>query len=188
MAKSPEDVGLGMVERLPETTGRSLDEWRALVASSALGRHGEIVRWLKGEHGVTHGYANLIAHKCLGSDAATLGASADLVASQYAGAKAALRPLYDRLVEAVAEFGPDVEVAPKKGYVSLRRSKQFGLIQPSTASRLDLGLCLKGTEPEGRLEAAGSWNAMATHRIRVASLAEIDAEVIGWLRRAYELA
>ena len=83
-------------------------------------------------------------------------------------------------------FGSDVEFAPKKAYVSLRRSKQFGLIQPSTATRIDVGLVLKGVAPAGRLEASGSFNAMVTHRVRLAGPGEVDAELIAWLRQAYE--
>jgi hypothetical protein len=109
-----------------------------------------------------------------------------MVEAQYQGPKAAMRPLYLALVAAVRKFGPDVEIAPKKANVSLRRSKQFGLIQPSTATRVDVGLILKGVPAAGRLEESGSWNAMFTHRVRVGSLAEVDSQLIGWLRQAYE--
>ena len=78
-------------------------------------------------------------------------------------------------------LGTDVELSPKKAYVSLRRNKQFALIQPSTATRLDLGLNLKGVEPAGKLEASGSFNAMCSHRIRFTSTADIDDKVkTGW--------
>lgn len=70
--------------------------------------------------------------------------------------------------------------------LSLRRSKQFGLIQPSTATRVDVGLNLKGTAPKGRLEASGSFNSMCTHRVRLEAAKDVDAELIGWLRKAYD--
>ncbi|MEM9305400.1 MAG: DUF5655 domain-containing protein, partial [Pseudomonadota bacterium] len=82
----------------------------------------------------------------------------------------------------------DVELAPKKAYVSLRRQKQFGLIQPSTRTRVDVGINLKGDAPSGRLEASGSFNAMVSHRVRVSSADEVDAELIDWLREAFERA
>jgi hypothetical protein len=88
----------------------------------------------------------------------------------------------------VQGLGKDVEVSPKKGYVSLRRNKQFGLIQPSTATRLDLGLNLKGVAPSGWLEASGSFNAMCTHRVRIEGDAGLDANVKKWLKRAYDAA
>ena len=140
---------------------------------------------LKAKYGVSHGFANLIAHKALASDAGSAEGS-DLLAAQYAGAKAALKPIYDNLAKFIEGLGGDVEFATKKSYVSLRRAKQFGLIQPSTSSRLDLGLNLKGLAPSGQLEAAGSWNAMCTHRIRLTSIAEVDADVKAWLRKAYD--
>jgi hypothetical protein len=73
-----------------------------------------------------------------------------------------------------------------KAYVSLKRKKQFALIQPSTATRLDVGIKLKGVEPSGRLEASGKFNEMVSHRVKVASADEVDAELIAWLKQAYE--
>jgi hypothetical protein len=188
MAKSPEDGLASLIRNLEEKTGRSLDAWVAIARGAGLNKHGQIVALLKKEHGLTHGYANQIALRALKTDDAPAAGSADLVEAQYAGAKAAVRPIHDALVAAIRKFGPDTEFAPKKAYVSLRRAKQFGVIQPSTATRVDVGLVLKGVKPVGRLEAAGSFNAMVTHRVRVGNIAEIDAELIAWLRSAYDQA
>lgn len=185
MAKTPEEMEATMVANLKDKTGRSLTEWLAIAKASRLEKHGALVNHLKGEFDLTHGYANLVAHKHLASSASA-AAPDDLVAQQYAGKKAPLRPIYDALIAVVGKFGKDVELAPKKAYVSLRRSKQFGLIQPSTATRVDVGLCLGDAPPSGRLEASGSFNSMVTHRVRIADSKEIDAELRGWLETAYE--
>lgn len=185
---NPDDATATMIANLPEKTGKTLQQWLAVVKKSKLQKHGEIVKLLKTEHAMTHGYANLVAHKALSSDAGSAAESGDLVTAQYAGAKAGLRPIYDALVAAAQKLGADVEIAPKKAYVSLRRSKQFALIQPSTATRVDLGLNLKGVPPAGRLEASGSFNSMVSHRVRLERKADVDREVIGWLQQAYELA
>lgn len=185
MAKSPAEMEAAMVANFPEKTGKPLEQWLALVKKRALAKHGEIVAWLKDEHGMGHGFANLVAHRHLNPPGAA-PAGDDLVASQYAGKKEALKPLYDRLSAAVSKFGGDVVLEPKKAYVSLRRSKQFGLIQPSTATRLDVGINLKGVAPTARLEASGSFSAMVSHRVRVEKPADIDAELLGWLKQAYQ--
>jgi predicted transport protein len=99
-----------------------------------------------------------------------------------------LRPIYDRLLAAITKFGSDIEVSPKKAYVSLRRGKQFAIVQPSTATRLDVGINLKGVEPTERLEASGSFNAMLSHRVRLSTVAEVDRELLAWLKKAYEAA
>lgn len=178
-----------MIDGLKGKTGKALEEWQRLVSASGKSRHGEIVSWLKAEHAVTHGYANLIAHMSLKSDAGSLAADGeDLVAGQYSGAKTELRPIYEALAAAIQAFGPDVELAPKKQYVSVRRSKQFALIQPSTATRVDVGLNLKGTPPTKRLEASGSFNSMVTHRVRVGATNDVDTELVNWLQSAYEQA
>lgn len=182
-----EDAVASMIANMKANTGKSLDEWLKVTAKAKLTKHGEIVKMLKTDHALGHGFANLVSHRTLNSDAGS-AEDDDLLAAQYVGAKAELKPLYDKLAKLIGAFGKDVELSPKKAYVSLRRSKQFGLIQPSTATRLDLGLNLKGIAPKGRLEAAGSWNAMCTHRIKLASAADIDAEVKIWLKQAYDAA
>ena len=185
MAKSPEEMVASMIQNLSEKTGKSLEEWLKISRGSGLEKHGQIVKMLKSDHGMTHGYANLVAIKTLESGPAA--SEDDLVESQYSGPKTDLRPIYDVLLAAVAKFGGDVEISPKKAYVSLRRNKQFGLIQPSTKTRVDVGINLKGVEPTERLEASGSFNAMVSHRVRVADKREVDAELIDWLRQAYEV-
>jgi hypothetical protein len=170
-------------ERNIETqTGRSVDAWAALAGLQALAKHGAIVAWLKSEHGLSHAHANHVAKRAM--EGAAPRSEDDPVAHLFAG-KEALRPLYDRLVAEATRLGPDVEVAPKKANASVRRRKQFALIQPSTRTRMDLGLILKDRKPEGRLEESGSFNAMFTHRVRLSSTEEIDAELLAWLKAAY---
>ncbi len=170
-----------MIDNMPAKTGRSLEEWFVVVDAAGFAKHGQILSHLKSEYGVSHGFANLIAARALsrGQEAT----ADDLVEAQYEGRKAPLRPLYDRLIAEVSAFGPDVEVAPKKTSVSLRRNKQFALIEAPSATRLQLGVNLRGTAPTDRLRAAGG---MCTHRVDVASADEIDAELVGWLHEAYE--
>ena len=181
-------MAAAMIANLKEKTGKDLDAWTKLVAKSGLEKHGEIVKWLKAEHGMTHGYANLVSQKARNPETFAGGNEDALVEAQYSGKKEGLRPIYDKLTKAIAKFGKDADLSPKKAYVSLRRSKQFGLIQPSTQTRVDVGINLKGDPADGRLEKSGSFNAMVSHRVRVTDVKEVDAELIGWLREAYDRA
>ena len=185
MAKSPEEMAAAMIANMKEKTGKTLNQWIAIAKKSGEEKHGAIVKHLKSEHGMTHGFANLVAHKTLKSDAGSAGGDTDLVAAQYAGPKADLKPIYDALVKAVNALGKDVEVSPKKTYVSLRRKKQFALIQPSTKTRVDLGINFKNEAAKGRLEKAGSFNAMVSHRVRLESAKDVDKDVKAWLKKAY---
>lgn len=184
MAKSPEEMAQSMIDNLPEKTGKSLEEWLKITRDCGLDKHGQIVKWLKTDHGMTHGYANLVAMKTLAEGAEPK--TDDLVRNQYSGPKGDLKPIYDALVKAVSSFGGDVEISPKKAYVSLRRNKQFGLIQPSTKTRVDVGINLEGVEPTDRLESSGSFNAMVSHRVRLSDASQVDADLITWLRQAYD--
>jgi hypothetical protein len=187
MAKSPQDARATMVVNLQTLTGRALPAWTRLARKDGPESHAKLVAWLKAEHDLTHGYANLVAHETLRSDAAAEAADGvDLVAAMFAGTKAGTRPIYDALIRAIRGFGADVTLDPKKGYVSVRRTKQFATLHASTATRFDVGLKLRNTAATARLEPAGSWNAMVTHRVRVSAPAEVDRELLAWLRAAYE--
>ncbi len=177
---TPEEMAASMIANMPEKTGRPLEEWLAIVAASGLDKHGKIVTLLKSDHGMTHGFANLVAAKALADDKPV-----DLVAEQYAGPKAGLKPIHDAIVEFAKGLGADVEIAPKKASVSLRRKKQFALITPATKTRVDLGLSLKGDEAAGRLE---TYNAMCSHRVRLESAEEFDDEVRSFVAEAYSRA
>ena len=186
MAKSPEEMANAMIANMKEKTGKTLPQWLTIAKKTGGSKHGEIVKALKSDHGLTHGYANLVAHKLLKSDAGSQSeGGTDLVAAQYAGPKEGLKPIYDAVIKAVNALGRDVEVSPKKTYVSLRRNKQFALVQPSTRSRVDLGINLKGEPASGRLEKSGSFNAMVSHRVRLEKPADVDKDVKAWLKKAW---
>ena len=70
------------------------------------------------------------------------------------GPKAALRPIYERVAEVIAGF-EDVEVGPRGTYVSFGRPKQFALVQPSTRTRVDVGLRLPDAPATERLARRG---------------------------------
>lgn len=186
MPASPDEMATAMIANMKEKTGKTLPQWLAIAKKTGAAKHGEVVKALKTGHELSHGYANLVAHKMLKSDAGSQAAGGtDLVAAQYAGPKADLKPVYDAVIKAARSLGNDVEIAPKKTYVSLRRNKQFALVQPSTRTRVDLGINLKNEPATGRLEKAGSFNAMVSHRVRLEKTADVDKDVKAWLRKAW---
>jgi predicted transport protein len=184
---SQEQMLQTMYANLREKTGKDLAEWLTVTVPSTMQKHGELMKWLKGDQGVTHGFANLIALETLKARTGE-NAETDLLAAQYTGPKASLLTIYKQLVKSIQQFGSDVELAPKKAYVSIRRKKQFALIQPSTKTRVDVGINLKDVEPQGRLEKSGSFNGMVSHRVRLETVEDIDSELLQWLQNAYQQA
>ena len=182
MSSNPDSQRANMIQNLEDKTGQSLEAWVAIATDSGRTKHGQIVEFLKSDKRLSHGYANLIALEALNSR------KESPLDGQYSGAKADLRPIYEAIAQSVSEFGSDVELSPKKAYVSLRRNKQFGLVQPSTNTRIDVGINLKGVDPTKRLEASGSFNGMVSHRVRITAASEVDDQLISWLLKAYEAA
>jgi predicted transport protein len=173
-----------MIDNLSKNTGKTLEQWIGIVKKENFAKHGEIIKFLKEKHGMTHGYANMVALRARGSDAGSVENKDDLITKQYEG-KEQFKPLYDKLLSEIMNLGKDIEIAPKNAYVSLRRKKQFATLQPATKTRFEIGINLKGQEPVGKLEAEKP-NSMCSHKIKVADISEIDREVLDWIKKAYD--
>jgi len=176
-----------MEKGLLEKTGKPLAHWIKLVRKEKFEKHGQIMKFLKSDHGFTHGFANFVAHKARESDAVSHDPD-EMVNNQYSKGKEHFKPIYDKLKTEISKFGNDIEFIPKKASVSVKRKYQFVLIQPSTKTRMDLGLKLKGKDTGDRLEGSGPFGAMCTHRVQVTDISDVDAELLGWIKEAYEKA
>ena len=174
-----------MIQNLHEKTGKKLEEWVQIVQGQDLEKHGQIVKFLKSEHDFMHGYANLVAHRALNPESAATNGNTDLIEHQFKG-KEHFRPLFDELLREVKTFGKDVEIAPKKATVSLRRKKQFALLNPATRKRFEVGINLKGQPAKGILEETKPSNSMCSHVIKLSEEDSVSNELINWMRKAYE--
>jgi predicted transport protein len=170
-----------MIDNMPEKTGKSLNEWKAILKDKSFSKHSEAVNFLKKEHNVTHGFANTIVTLSKEDN----NSEDDLVEMQYKG-KEALLPIYNELLDFVKTLGNDVTITPKKGSVSVIRKKQFILIKPATKTRIDLGFKLKDKPETERLGNSGPFGTMCTHRVMISNKDEIDTELKGWIKEAYE--
>ena len=170
-------------------TGQSLEQLYAALRGSGRGKHGELRDWLKAELGLGHGDANTLVTLFLKAQApaATPAAGGDAVLDGiYVGGKAGLRPVHDALMARIGAFG-DFEIAPKKGYVSLRRKKQFAMIGPGSQTRVDVGINMKGVDGTDRLRVLPP-GKMTQYNVAVTKPAEVNDELVGWLRTAYDAA
>jgi hypothetical protein len=178
-----DDAVATQVANIEATSGRTIAQWTTEISEAGLTKHGEMIAWLKSEHGFTHGNANLVATRARQGDAPP--SDDELLAAQYAGARAALRPIHDAILAAATALGDDVEVAVRKTGVSLRRRKQFALVEAPSAKRVVLGLNVADVAPTDRLEAA---TGMCNRRVLLTDAAQVDSQVRSWLRAAYESA
>lgn len=190
---------LGMIDKwkqdLPAKTGRSLDEWIALVKKSGPPTEKERREWLKTEHKLGTNSAICIAERADGkgseedSPEAYLEAAEEWVEAMFTGPKAALRPVYDQLLKTVLAVSKDVKASPGKTAVALYRNHVFANIKVSTNTRIDLGLALGNMKTPKRLIDTGGFEKKdrITRRIEVKSKVDIDNELKGWLKKAWEL-
>lgn len=182
------------IAKLPEKTGRSLDDWVAFIRKN--GPAGEAARreWLKKTHKLGSNYAGWFAERAEGKGEdgdpdRYLETAERYVEQMFDGPKAALRPLYDTLLTLGLSIGKDVKACPCKTIVPLYRRHVFAQIKPTTRTRIDLGLPLGATKAPRRLVGTGGLEKgdRITHRIEITAPKDIDDEVLRWLKKAYAL-
>ena len=183
------------MQELPQKTGRSLDEWMAVIRKSGYSAEKERREWLKKEHGFGTNQAAWLAGRFEGknmeedSPEAYLKTANEWVEAQYSGARAALRPMYEELLMLGFSLGQDVKACPCKTMVPLYRNHVFAQVKAATNTRIDVGFALGNMKTPKRLIDTGGYEKKdrITRRIEVRSKAEIDDEVKRWLKKAYEM-
>ncbi len=179
----PKQQATTQLANIESATGKTVADFAKLVTRAGLEKHGQMVTFLKNDHGLTHGNANLIAHSVRDHLAGGALDPEALLEAQYSGAKAALRPIYEALAEIALSSGGDVEMVVQKTGVSFRRSKQFALVQAPSSKRVQLGLNLDATPDDDRVTPT---TGMCTHRVNMTNTSEVDDAVAGWIRTAYD--
>ena len=179
------------IANIQKKTGKSLEELTELIQTSGLSKHGEIRSMLMEKLGLGYGDANMLVQYILKTDVQLVvqekGLSTeDILDEIYSGPKASLRPIHEKVMSAIQQFG-EFEIAPKKGYVSLRRKRQFAMLGPTTNTRIELGINIKNLDVDERLieQPAGS---MCNYKVRLTVAEQVDETVVSWVRRAYEVA
>ena len=191
----PAAATITQLKNIQTRTGKTIAELHAAVAASGAAKHGERRSWLMEHFKLGYGDANVVAQffdkplPDLGAGAPTAAATAasgDPLAAIYTGAKAGLRPLHEAVMSQIRAFG-DFDEAPKKSYISLRRKKQFAMVGPATKDSVEIGINAKDLPAHARLklQPAGS---MCNATTRITRAAEVDAQLQGWLRQAYDAA
>ena len=175
-----------MMKNIVEKTGHDIYHWLKIAEESGETKHMAIIKHLKANHGMTHGYANLVAFKVREKDNPTQSEDGILV-DQYAK-KQDLKPIYDLLADKIQKLDKNITRRVCKGYVAFRTSKQFVILKPSTKTRMDVGLMLKGKETSERLKSGKVFSGMMTHHVEVFSKDDCDSELLGWITEAFQMA
>lgn len=175
------------INNIQKKTGKSLDELAAIVKKSGLAKHGELRDMLKEKLGLGHGDANTLVHVILQSDGqrSAEGKSKDVILDEiYSGPKAAFRPIHEKLMKEITKFG-EFEIVPKKGYVSLRRKKQFAMIGSKTNTRFEVGINAKDFKKNTRLLEQPN-GSMCNYIVNLSGAQEVDSELVAWIKSAFE--
>ena len=174
-----------MADLLVERTGESVEAWNRRVRETALDDEASVRAWLI-ERGVRDYPQDLLVYERFGYPDHLLAGPDELIEGQYVD-RPALRPILDAILARLSAIG-EVTVQARKGHVSLMTARRtFAAVQPTTKTRVDLGLRLEGIEPTARLQPAVSFGQSGvTIKVGLTSPNEVDNEVEAWLREAYQ--
>lgn len=186
---NPTDALQTQIRNIQAKTGKSLDELAAMASASGLEKHAQLRSMFQEQLGLGYGDANTLVHAirdagASGSQSAQNTSPDQVLDEIYSGAKSTLRPIHDELMARIETFGP-FEIAPKKGYVSLRATRQFAMIGPATKSAIEIGINAK------ELADASGWKlmpkgSMCTYTIRISDSADVTDELVAAIRAAYD--
>jgi hypothetical protein len=187
VANTPDDMMGAVVGSLAARTGRSLEEWLALVEASGIDPldQNAVRRWLRSEHGVPQNSQWAIADAAAQAAGWVRPSVEEYIDSQYRGAKTALRPIYDALASAIMGLGEDVAVEGRGGYTPFVRGRQFAAVAAAARDRVDLGLRFTDPPASGRLRPASA-PGQATHKVALRSVTDVDDELLHLVRVAYD--
>lgn len=177
------------IVNIQNKTGKSLEELFTIIKESGLEKHNQIRDMLKKELDIGYGDANMLVHvfkKSLDDQLSPEDELENSLITIYSGSKESLRPLHDAVMKAIHQLG-DFDIFPKKTYLSLRRKKQFAMVGPGTKNRLEIGLNMKGVPATDRLQEQAP-GGMCQYKVWLTNPHEINDELIGWIRTAYESA
>jgi hypothetical protein len=186
---SVEQAQQTQLNNIMRKTGKNMADLTAIVTKSGLSKHGELRSLVMQKLSLGYGDANAVVHAVLKSDGQRQAENMnqeEILQGIYSGAKADLRAIHEAVMREVQPLG-EFEIAPKKGYLSLRRKKQFAMLGPSGSKKVELGLNVKDLPPSARLieQPKGS---MCNYVVRLTDVSQVDAEVVAWIKFAFEYA
>lgn len=171
------------VSNILAKTGKTVEQLSAELLATGIQKHAEKMVWVKSNWGLSNGDSNrIVLH--LAKLNAPVDAEADPLDALYSGPKVHLRPIHDAIMAEITTWG-DFEIHPKKGYVALRRKRQFAMLGPATNTRVELGLNVKSLVGGERLIVLPA-GGMVPFKVNLTDPAQVDAELFGWLRTSFE--
>jgi len=174
-------------EKMNEITGKTEAELNKIYLDSKLEKHSEVRELFANKLGISYGYANTLTHYVMKSDGTSMadGKALNLVLDEiYSGEKAKFRIIHEKILNEIENFG-EFEIAPKKGYVSLKNKKQFVMIGPKTNSRMEIGINAKNLVKLERLEEQPK-GSMCQYIVKITDINEVNSELILWIKEAYD--
>ena len=157
-------------------TGRSLDEWVALVREAGPDPLDQraVRAWLRDVHGVPQNSQWAIA------DAAATAAGWQrpdvdgYTDALYTGAKAHLRPIHDAIVTLAEGLGDDARREGRGTYIPVVRKTQFVAVAPGPRDTVRVGFRFRDTAPDDERLSPAKGFAQATHWLHLAADADED--------------
>jgi hypothetical protein len=184
MPKGPQEMMQAVISNLPEKTGKSLDEWIALVTKDGPPGKKERIQWLKDVQKLGHVTAQIIVANIEGQGV-VYDNPQKLVDELFGEPSQNLRQIYEKILESIQSL-PGAKPKPCKTYIPLYHRRQFAMVKPVGSTHVELSLALGAEAPaNGRLIPTKSRDAWMSHVVKLSASKDVNDEVREWLEKAY---
>ncbi|MGQ0507921.1 MAG: DUF5655 domain-containing protein [Myxococcaceae bacterium] len=115
----------------------------------------------------------------------------ELLALQFQGPKAALRPVFDAVSFLVKRVGPGSKTVPLANLIVFaRKGIPFAAVKVANPTKLELALALPEMRPVMRWKKSSRFAGVPrlTHRCELNGLTDVDGELVQWVKAAFERA
>ena len=185
MARDSQRLEQEFIATASDKTGKSVEQWMAIIQTSGLDKLNAILNWLKTEHKLNHMQANFLSGIYLNEGKPVF--DYEILFQKLFDGKDNLMPAYRALESSIQKQLPDdVELIPTKAYISIEGKRCFACTT-LTKKNIRVGLDLGDTPFDDYVQKAKSLGAMPnlTHMIEIEAAADVNPRLMDYVQQAY---
>ncbi len=179
----PKDMELAIIRNLPKRTGKTLEQWIALVRKDGPPGKKARISWLESTYRIGHFQARTIASCAARSEMDSESSQAEAL---FSSASEGVLAVYGLILDHLRSLGHDIRAIPSDQYIFFVRSTPFLALKPA-GTGLIMGLRLETGGSNARLGTCVDFDSIPeiTHQIVLSSPMDVDNVVIGLIKTAY---
>lgn len=185
MAKTSGEFESEFIQTAKEKTGKTLEQWLAVVKPKGFTKQMEILNWLKSEHKLNHMQASFVVGIYLNNGKPVYQSEDNLLENQFVKSES-MRPLFDFVSQKILKDFSDTQMIAKKTYVSFTAAREFAAVNIKP-KELRLGMDLGDLPFNDTVQKTKLTGPMPriSHMVIITEEKHLDKKVSEYLKQSY---